>query len=138
MIEFISEDLCTGCNKCVEVCPGDVFEVAEDVKTPQIARQEDCQSCRQCAIHCPSSAVYVTLLSAPLPQLDKAAVIQAGKLSAYAQWLGWKDGQQPPGDRSGDMYVYERQFAEKRGNRLPDPSDRVRRQLYEARERNYI
>lgn len=138
MIEFIAEELCSSCNKCVDVCPGDVFEVAAG-KAPLIARQDDCQSCRQCAIHCPTSAVYVTLLAKPLPNLDREAVIASGKLGKYAEWLGWHEGQNPPGDRSGNMYTYEEALRDKRGARNPpDPADRVRRQLYEARERNYI
>jgi Fe-S-cluster-containing hydrogenase component 2 len=104
-----------------------------------IAREQDCESCRQCAINCPAGAIYVTLLSTRLTDLDRQAVVAAGKLTAYADWLGWKDGVPPPGDRSGAMYRYEEALREKRGHRNPpDPADRVRRQLYEARDRNYI
>ncbi len=134
MIEFIAEDLCSGCNKCVDVCPTDVFDLAAEGRPPVIARQDDCHSCRQCALHCPVSAIYVTLLEKPIPDLDRRAVIEAGKLGAYAQWLGWQGGQ-PPG---GDFNPAGDQLRELRREPPPDPADRVRRQLYEARERNYI
>ncbi|MFT4509255.1 ferredoxin family protein [Caballeronia sp. 15711] len=133
MIEFIADDICNGCGKCVEVCPTDVFELVPG-KPPVIERLDDCHSCRQCALHCPESAIYVTLLNKPTPNLDRKAVIAAGKQRAYADWLGWKNGQ-PPG---GDFNPASELLREKRGERIPDPSDRVRRQLYEAKDRNYI
>lgn len=133
MIEFIANDLCTNCNRCVEVCPTDVFDTVQGA-APVIARQEECHSCRQCALHCPESAIYVTLLNKPQQGLDQQALIAAGKLGAYAEWLGWKKGQ-PPG---GDFNPYTEPLRERRGERAPDPADRVRRQLYEAKDRNYI
>lgn len=138
MIEFINESACTSCGKCVEVCPGDVFEF-EPGSVPSIARLDDCQSCRQCAIHCPEDAVYVSLLGEPLQDPDKAAIIASGRLGRYAAWLGWKKGVPPEGDRSGTEYTFITALREARGTRgAPDPADRVRRQLWEARERNYI
>ncbi|MCY1276088.1 Electron transport complex subunit RsxB [compost metagenome] len=138
MIEFIAEDLCTGCNKCVEVCSEDVFD-ATDGAVPIIARLDDCTTCRQCALYCPEGAVFVALLNHPMENLDKQAIIASGRTTAYAKWLGWDKGSPPPGDRTGLHYEYARQLAHKRGNpKEPDPSDRVRRQLFEARERNLI
>jgi len=133
MIEFIADELCTGCNRCVEVCPTVVFDPA-DGGQPAIARQEDCHSCRQCALHCPESAIYVTLLNRPSENLDRAALIESGRLGAYAQWLGWKNGE-PPG---GEFNPAAEALRIKRGGNAPDPADRVRRQLYEAKDRNYI
>jgi NAD-dependent dihydropyrimidine dehydrogenase PreA subunit len=133
MIEFIAQDICNGCGKCVEVCPTDVFDPVPG-QPPEIARLDDCHSCRQCALHCPVSAIYVTLLNKPSEGLDRGALIAAGKLGAYAEWLGWKNGQ-PPG---GDFNPYTEPLREKRGERAPDPSDKVRWQLYDAKDRNYI
>jgi len=139
MIEFINAEACTSCNKCVEVCPQDVFEAAARGETPALARQDDCTSCRQCVLHCPEAAVFVTLLGHRLPELDQQLIIASGRLHSYAQWLGWKNGVAPDGDRSGTEEHYVNALREKRGERnAPDPADRVRRQLYEARERNYI
>jgi NAD-dependent dihydropyrimidine dehydrogenase PreA subunit len=139
MIEFINSDACTGCHKCVEVCPQDVFELATQGAAPELARQGDCTSCRQCVLHCPESAVFVTLLGHRLPELNKQEIIASGRLKSYAAWLGWKNGIGPNGDRSGNEEYYVNALREKRGERnAPDPADRVRRQLYEARERNYI
>lgn len=138
MIEFINEQACTQCNKCVEVCPADLFEV-EAGKVPVIARLEECQSCRQCAIHCPEDAVYVSLLAERMPNPDKVAIIASGRTGKYARWLGWKKGVAPNGDRSGTEHDYVLRLRDARGDSSPpDPSDRVRRQLWEARERNLI
>jgi NAD-dependent dihydropyrimidine dehydrogenase PreA subunit len=138
MIEFIHEEACTACQKCVEVCPADVFESAAG-QVPSIARLDDCTSCRQCALHCPEAAIFVTLLGKPLEKVDRQQIIASGRLTSYADWLGWKKGEAPPGDRTGNAEENVNALRAKRGQTTaPDPSDRVRRQLWEARERNYI
>ncbi len=40
MIEFINEDACTDCGKCIAVCPTDVFEPGAG-GVPEISRKED-------------------------------------------------------------------------------------------------
>jgi NAD-dependent dihydropyrimidine dehydrogenase PreA subunit len=138
MIEFIDETACLSCGKCAEVCPGDVLDF-QPGRIPSIARQDDCQSCRQCSLHCSEDAIYVSLLGEPLANPDKEAIIAAGRPGKYAAWLGWKKGQSPDGDRSGTEYGFLAALREARGTRgAPDPADRVRRQLWEAKERNYI
>lgn len=151
MIEFIAEDICKGCNRCVEVCPNDVLDAAPVTAggaleasggiafggggTPTIARVDDCDSCRQCALHCPESAIYVSLLNKPSVGLDRQAVIAAGKLGSYAKWLGWEKGQ-PPG---GEFNPYTEPLRELRGGGVPpDPADKIRWRLYDAKDRNYI
>lgn len=134
MLEFILEDRCTGCNKCYDICPQDVFDLADEKNAPPvIARLEDCHSCRQCALHCAESAIHVSLLNKPTPDIDREAVVLSGRLTRYAEWLGWKDGKPPPGDRGHGL-----KLREARGTTEPDPSDRVRRQLHDVQERNFL
>ncbi len=133
MLEFLLEDRCTGCNKCYEICPQDVFDAGAENSPPIIARLDDCHSCRQCALHCPVSAIHVSLLNKPTPDIDREVIISSGRLTRYAEWLGWKDGKPPAGDRS-----YGRKLREARGMAEPDPSDRVRRQLHDVQERNFL
>lgn len=138
MIEFIAEESCIGCNKCYEVCPEDVFD-STGGGVPIIARLDDCTSCRQCALHCPEGAIFVALLNKPMENLDKEAIIAQGRTVSYAKWLGWDKGTPPPGDRSGTHSDYRLRLAEKKGSgKAPDPADRVRRMLFDAKERNLI
>jgi NAD-dependent dihydropyrimidine dehydrogenase PreA subunit len=139
MIEFIAEERCTSCGKCVEVCPQDVFDLVAGA-APLISRAEDCTTCRQCSLYCPQGAIYVALLTYRRPDLDREKILAEGRTTRYADWLGWSRGQPPRGDRSGLEYQYGLMLAEKRGNayNVPDPSDRVRSQLFDARERNLI
>ncbi len=57
----VDENLCSGCELCVETCP-DVFEMTDDmvakVKTdPAPSEQEDCA--REAADECPSEAIII-------------------------------------------------------------------------------
>ncbi|HIP87217.1 MAG TPA: 4Fe-4S dicluster domain-containing protein [Anaerolineales bacterium] len=50
---------CKGCGLCVEFCPQDVLEQAEDGRVI-VARPEACIACRWCELHCPDFAIFVT------------------------------------------------------------------------------
>ena len=39
------ESSCIHCNKCVEICPTDVFDLNPAGRTPIIARKDDCSTC---------------------------------------------------------------------------------------------
>ena len=132
MIEFLLEETCVGCDICADICPQDVFDTQAS-GPPVIARQEDCHSCRQCNLHCPVSAIHVSLLREPTPDLDRDAIVASGRISAYAEWLGWRKGKAPAGDKAHSL-----RLRELRGEPAPDPGDRVRRQLYEVRDSNYL
>lgn len=62
----INEDLCKGCEICVDTCPTDTLSIA---KTPNVkgyypAVQHDveqCTGCRQCALMCPEVAIKVNV-----------------------------------------------------------------------------
>jgi len=48
---------CTGCGRCVEVCPHQVFELAE--KLAAISDLDACMECGACAKNCPAAAIRV-------------------------------------------------------------------------------
>jgi len=56
----VDEDLCTGCELCVETCP-DVFEMSGDTAIVKIEDvPEDAEDCtKQAADECPVEAILV-------------------------------------------------------------------------------
>ncbi len=48
---------CTGCGRCVEVCPHGVFSVAE--KRASITDLDACMECGACAKNCAAGAIRV-------------------------------------------------------------------------------
>ncbi len=48
---------CTGCGRCVEVCPHGVFELAE--KRARITDRDNCMECGACAVNCEFGAIAV-------------------------------------------------------------------------------
>jgi ferredoxin len=136
VIEFINEDTCTNCGRCVEVCPTDVFEPGALV--PEMARVADCTSCMNCELYCPEDALYVSPIRTPERDLDKAALIASGILGSYRRAMNWENGQPPQG--TGDNWAL--QLLERRGEAPPDvKGDRdadIRMRLYNVRDRNLI
>jgi MinD superfamily P-loop ATPase len=56
MIPLIDEDTCTGCKKCLEVCPPQAI-VLEDGKAR--IEEEFCEECGFCAAECPAAAICI-------------------------------------------------------------------------------
>lgn len=137
MIEFINEETCIGCNRCVEICPTDVFEPSEKA-VPDIARKDECTTCMNCELFCPSDAIYVSPLRDPEIDLDKAAIIAAGVMGSYAKAMNWHEGRPPRG--TGDNW--ELQLTEHQGEHPPnvnnDRDGAIRMRLYNMRDRNLI
>ena len=48
---------CTGCGRCLEVCPHRVFEPFEG--KVKIADRDRCMECGACALNCPFEAIEV-------------------------------------------------------------------------------
>lgn len=63
-IERIDEELCSGCQVCVDDCPVDVIRFDEAKQKAYIAYPEDCIVCLQCMTGCPMEAVSVSPLAA--------------------------------------------------------------------------
>ncbi|MEM3012626.1 MAG: tetrahydromethanopterin S-methyltransferase subunit A [Candidatus Hadarchaeales archaeon] len=62
MVEVrIREEKCTGCARCVEVCPAGVFGLEEERgrKVARVVRGEECCACRACELKCPEGAIEV-------------------------------------------------------------------------------
>ena len=53
----ISVSQCTGCGKCVEVCPHQVFALED--KKAKLINFDACMECGACAKNCPAAALYV-------------------------------------------------------------------------------
>jgi NAD-dependent dihydropyrimidine dehydrogenase PreA subunit len=52
-----NQDLCTGCGRCVEVCPHQVFELAG--ATARVVDRDACMECGACLMNCPFDAIRV-------------------------------------------------------------------------------
>ena len=88
MIELISDSRCTACDRCVDVCPTNVFDPVTGA-IPAIARPDDCQTCYMCELYCPADALYVHPFAAEHVVVDETHLTQDGSFGTYARALGW-------------------------------------------------
>jgi NAD-dependent dihydropyrimidine dehydrogenase PreA subunit len=79
----IKSDKCTGCGKCLEVCPHNVFTM-ENGKS-HIVKKDSCIECGACVKNCPFDALEV----------------KPGVGCASAIIKGWLTGTEPSCDCSG-------------------------------------
>jgi 2-oxoglutarate ferredoxin oxidoreductase subunit delta len=61
----INENLCKGCDICIEFCPTKVFEKSGKLNRkgyylPVVARKKECTGCRICDLLCPELAIIIT------------------------------------------------------------------------------
>ncbi|MBO0145202.1 ferredoxin family protein [Agrobacterium sp. Ap1] len=94
MIEVISNDRCTGCNICVNVCPTNVFDLKPG-GIPVIARQDDCQTCFMCEVYCPDDALYVAPQATQLTGITAAELEARNIFGSYRKAIGWVKGGRP-------------------------------------------
>ena len=94
MIELVIASRCIDCDRCVKVCPTDVFDAVPGGH-PVIARQQDCQTCFLCELYCPTDALYVGPDCEQPEPVDEQAITQTDWPQQYRRDSGW--GQEPPG-----------------------------------------
>jgi 2-oxoglutarate ferredoxin oxidoreductase subunit delta len=63
MIE-INEELCKGCDICIDFCPLEVLAVSATINRrgyypPQVVNEEKCIGCRLCELVCPEFAITI-------------------------------------------------------------------------------
>lgn len=98
MIELVSESRCILCNKCVQVCPMNVFSAVKGAP-PIIARKEDCQTCYMCELYCPVDALYVAPDAELVTPVEEQVVHAKGLLGSYRE-VGWAVPSGAAGDQS--------------------------------------
>lgn len=91
MIEVVDAGRCIACDRCVEVCPTNVFDTGPD-GVPVLSRQHDCQTCFLCEAYCPADALYVGPVTAPDDGVTPAALAGSGLIGGYRSALGWGGG----------------------------------------------
>ena len=108
MIEIVSAARCIDCDKCVDVCPTNVFDAVPGGH-PVIARQQDCQTCFLCEAYCPTDALFVAPTADPAPPgspyTDEEQLAAAGRFGEYRRWIGWGRGRRPGSlqDRNAEL-----------------------------------
>jgi NAD-dependent dihydropyrimidine dehydrogenase PreA subunit len=107
MIELLSKERCTGCNRCVSVCPTNVFD-ASPGSIPKIARKSDCQTCFMCELYCPADALYVAPFAEENVPVEEDLLAEHGLLGSYRASVGWGKGRKSTAAADGSYIVLPR------------------------------
>lgn len=54
----VTPERCVGCGECVEICPGEVYELQNEISVPAYA--DACFGCESCIEVCEHDAITVT------------------------------------------------------------------------------
>ncbi len=95
MIALLLDERCTSCQRCVQICPANVFDI-NPAGPPAITRAEDCQTCFACELYCQADALFVEPTVDKQVAVDKAAVQASGLLGMYRRDSGWHEWQGDP------------------------------------------
>lgn len=90
MIALLIADRCTGCNRCAEVCPANVFDTTPS-GPPIIARAEDCHTCFQCELYCRADALYVEPNRTRVVAVTEDEARATGTLGRFRRHSGWDE-----------------------------------------------
>jgi NAD-dependent dihydropyrimidine dehydrogenase PreA subunit len=102
MIELVSKERCIVCNKCVQVCPMNVFSAVKGAP-PVVARKEDCQTCFMCELYCPADALYVAPQAEVAAAVSEPALVAGGLLGSYRE-TAWSAPEKNAGDQTFRLY----------------------------------
>jgi NAD-dependent dihydropyrimidine dehydrogenase PreA subunit len=51
----IDQDKCEGCGECVNICPTECIEIANEKAV--VAKPDECTECQACEAACPNGAI---------------------------------------------------------------------------------
>jgi ferredoxin len=54
----VNAETCDGCEECVNICPNEVLEMADDKAT--VNGDAECDNCESCIGVCPSDSITIT------------------------------------------------------------------------------
>lgn len=124
MISLLVQDRCTQCNRCVDVCPTNVFDLRADAP-PAIARPQDCQTCFLCELYCPHDALFVDpdVESTGAPR-EAGELVAADLLGRFRRDSGWGEWQGDPQYanqhwRMEEVFARGRALAQQLAQQLP-------------------
>jgi NAD-dependent dihydropyrimidine dehydrogenase PreA subunit len=61
MLRSLDENICTGCQICVDACPEDVLRYDNNKRKAVIAYPKDCIGCGVCSWFCPVKCIETSI-----------------------------------------------------------------------------